>query len=114
MIAVDRTVRDARSSRAQQAMAAAGRVGIRPAGILSSEIARDWPAFLTPGGRITVPDVPWLRGPVAALVGTATPLQLVTERLARERGTDPDPIRRQQLAWREAAALGEWSGLGDG
>ncbi len=45
--------------------------------------------------------------PVAALVGTATPLQLVTERLARARGTDPDPIRRDQLAYREAATLAD-------
>ncbi len=41
------------------------------------------------------------------VLGTATPLQLITERLARARGTDPDSIRRDQLAYREAATLAE-------
>ena len=68
---------------------------------------RDWPAFLLPSGRILVPEAPTLPAPVAALVGTATPLQLVTERLARARGSDPDPIRRDQLAYREAATLAD-------
>jgi hypothetical protein len=44
---------------------------------------------------------------VAALIGTATPLQMLTERLARARGTNPDPIRRDQLAYREAASLAD-------
>ena len=44
------------------------------------------PADRRRGGR--------LPAPVAALLGTATPLQLLTERIARARGTNPDPIRR--------------------
>jgi hypothetical protein len=80
---------------------------MRPGAILSAGLDREWPAFLAPAGRILVPEAPALPGPVAALVGTATPLQLLTERLARARGTDPDPIRRDQLAYREAAALAE-------
>ena len=107
LILADRAGRAARSARAQQAMAAAGRVGMRAAGILAAELDGDWPAFLLPAGRILVPEAASLPHPVAALVGTATPLQLVTERLARARGTDPDPIRRDQLAYREAATLGE-------
>ena len=55
----------------------------------------------------SLPESPTLPGPVAALVGTATPLQLLTERIARARGTNPDLIRRDQLAYREAASLAD-------
>ncbi len=107
LVLTDRDGRAARSARAQQAMAAAGRVGVRAAGILAAALDAEWPAFLLPAGRVLVPETELLPAPVAALVGTATPLQLVTERLARARGTDPDPIRRDQLAYREAATLAE-------
>jgi glucosamine--fructose-6-phosphate aminotransferase (isomerizing) len=106
LVLADREGRAARSGRAQQAMAAAGRVGVRAAGILAAGLDADWPAFLLPAGRVVVPEAD-LPAPVAALVGTTTPLQLVTERLARARGTNPDPIRRDQLAYREAATLAE-------
>jgi len=107
LILADRAGREARSARAQQALAAAARIGMRPGAILAADLDREWPAFLAPAGRLLVPEAPALPGPVAALIGTATPLQLLTERLARARGTDPDPIRRDQLAYREAAALAE-------
>lgn len=107
LILADRHERAARSARAQQAMAAAGRIGVRAAGILAEELDADWPAFLLPAGRILVPDVPTLPAPVAALIGTLTPVQVLTERLARARGTDPDPIRRDQRDYREAASLVE-------
>jgi glutamine---fructose-6-phosphate transaminase (isomerizing) len=107
LILADRAGRQARSARAQQALAAAARIGMRPGAILAADLDREWPAFLAPAGRLLVPEAPSLPGPVAALIGTATPLQLLTERLARARGTDPDPIRRDQLAYREAAALAE-------
>ena len=94
-------------ARAQQALAAAARIGMRPGAILAADLDREWPAFLAPAGRILVAEAHALPGPVAALIGTATPLQLLTERLARARGTNPDPIRRDQLAYREAAALAE-------
>ena len=107
LILADRDARAARSARAQQAMAAAGRVGARAAAILAEDLDAEWPAFLLPAGRILVPEAPALPAPVAALLGTATPLQLLTERLARARGTNPDPIRRDELAYREAATLAE-------
>ncbi len=107
LILADRDGRADRSGRGQQAMAAAGRVGVRAGGILAADLDADWPAFLLPAGRILVPEAPGLPAPVAALVGTTTPLQVLTERLARARGTDPDPIRRDQLAYREAATLAE-------
>ena len=107
LILADRAAREARSARAQQALAAASRVGIRPGAILAADLDRDWPAFLAPSGRILVSESPTLPGPVAALVGTATPLQMLTERIARARGTNPDLIRRDQLAYREAASLAD-------
>jgi fructoselysine-6-P-deglycase FrlB-like protein len=90
LILADRAGRAARSARAQQAMAAAGRVGVRAAGILAAELDADWPAFLVPAGRILVPARP--ARPVAALVGSATPLH-GDGRLAAP-AADPDPIRR--------------------
>jgi fructoselysine-6-P-deglycase FrlB-like protein len=107
LVLADRDGRAARSARAQQAMAAASRVGVRAAGILAEELDADWPAFLLPAGRILVPEVPGLPAPAAALLGTATPLQVLAERLARARGTNPDLIRRDQHAYREAATLAE-------
>jgi hypothetical protein len=41
------------------------------------------------------------------LLGTATPLQLLTERIARARGTNPDAIRRDDQRYRDAAAAAE-------
>ncbi len=107
LILADRAGREARSARAQQALAAAARIGIRPTAILAADLDGAWPAFLTPGGRILAAEAPALPGPVAALIGTTTPLQLLTERLARARGSNPDLIRRDQLAYREAGAMAE-------
>jgi fructoselysine-6-P-deglycase FrlB-like protein len=107
LVLADRDGRSVRSARAQQAMAAAGRIGARAGGIIADDLDAEWPMFLLPAGRILVPEAPGLPAPVAAIVGTATPLQLITERLARARRTNPDPIRRDALAYREAATLTE-------
>lgn len=107
LILADRDGRAARSARAQQALAAASRVGAMAGGILAEELDEEWPVFLLPAGRILAGEAAELPGPVAALIGTATPLQVLTERLARARGTNPDLIRRDQLAYREAAALAD-------
>ena len=58
---------------------------------------------LTPAGRLVVGESPTLPAPVAALIGSATPLQLLTERLARARGTNPDLIRRDDPTYLAAA-----------
>ncbi len=129
LLLADGHARAERSARAQQAMAAASRVGARAGGILAEGLDREWPAFLLPAGRILVPETaavpisglppapglsltpglssPGLPAPAAALLGTVTPLQLVTERLARARETNPDLIRRDERAYREAASLAE-------
>ncbi len=60
-----------------------------------------------PPGRIVIPEASSLPSPVAALLGTATPLQLLTERIARARGVDPDAIHRDVDRYREAADAAE-------
>lgn len=105
LILAERRARVERVARARQALAAAAAIGIRAAGIFSAEVAEALEPGLTPLGRVVVPEAPALPAPVAALLGTATPLQLIVERLARLVGTNPDPIRRTDPRYAEAAAV---------
>ena len=100
---VDRRGRPERLARARQALAGAQAIGIRAAAILAEELDGEIEAGLTPAGRILVPEAPDLPPSTAALFGTATPFQLVTERLARARGTNPDLIRREDPIYQRAA-----------
>ncbi|MFI5291452.1 MAG: SIS domain-containing protein [Candidatus Limnocylindrales bacterium] len=100
---------EARAARAAQALDAASVLGLRTAAILSAPAATALDAAAgagegapTPAGRL-VAHRPRVEGPGAALLASATPLQLLTERLARARGTNPDPIRRQDDRYREAS-----------
>ncbi len=103
LILTDREGRAERVARAREALAAARIVGLRAAAILAAEVDDALDANLTPAGRMLVDDAPGLASPVAALIGSATPLQLLTERLARARGTNPDLIRRDDPVYRDAA-----------
>ena len=103
LVLTDRDRRDERLERARGALRAAQVIGMEAAAILAADIAADLPTELTPAGRIVVPEAPALPSPVAALLGTATPLQSLTERLARARGVDPDAIHRDVDRYREAA-----------
>ena len=105
LILVDRAGRQERLSRVKQALAAARIIGVRAAAILASELDSQLGPELTPAGRLLVPDAPGLPPSVAALLGTATPLQLITERIARARGTNPDLIRRENETYRRAAEV---------
>jgi glutamine---fructose-6-phosphate transaminase (isomerizing) len=107
LILTDRNRRPERAKRAAQAVAAAPTVGVRIAAIVSSEVAEALPADATPLGRLVVPEAPELPSPVAALLGSATALQLLTERIARARGTNPDAIRRDDPRYLEAAAAAD-------
>jgi hypothetical protein len=82
-------------------------LGLRTAAILARDLDDEIEPSLTPAGRLLVDEAPSLPAPVAALLGTATPLQLLTERIARARGTNPDAIRRDDQRYREAAAAAE-------
>jgi fructoselysine-6-P-deglycase FrlB-like protein len=103
LILADRTARARRLERAGQLLAAAQLVGIRAAAILAAELDESVVSTLTPAGRLLVQDDPDLPAPVAALFGTASALQLLTERIARARGTNPDQIRRDDPVYRNAA-----------
>jgi glutamine---fructose-6-phosphate transaminase (isomerizing) len=107
LLLADRAARDERVARARQALAAAREIGARSAAILAAGVSAALDPALTPAGRIVVPDEPSLSAPVAALFATATPLQLFTERLARARGTNPDPIRRDDARYLAAADAAE-------
>ena len=105
LILTDRDQRAERAKRAAQALAAARGVGVRVAAIVSSAASLQGDA--APAGVLVVPDAPDLPAPVAALLGSATALQLVTERIARATGRNPDAIRRDDERYREAAAAAE-------
>ena len=105
LILTDRDQRAERLARARDALASVAVIGLRSAAILAAEPASEVPDRLTPAGRIVVPEAPALPTAVAALLGSAVPLQLITERIARVRGTNPDPIRRDDPIYREAASV---------
>jgi len=103
LLLTDRDRRPERVARARQALAAARVIGLRTAAIVAAEVDAALEPGLTPAGRLVVAEAPGLPSTVAALIGSATPLQVLTERLARARGTDPDPIRRDDPVYLAAA-----------
>ena len=107
VLLADREHRAERLARALAVLRAARVLEMRAAAIVAEDADGAIPAELTPAGRLRVAEAPGLPAPVAALLGTATPLQLLAERLARARGTDPDPIRRNDPRYRAAAEAAE-------
>jgi fructoselysine-6-P-deglycase FrlB-like protein len=103
LILTDRERRPDRLIRAAGALRAARVIGMDAAAIIATDVAAELPTDLTPAGRLVVPEAEALPPAVAALLGTATPLQLLTERLARARGVDPDAIHRDVDRYRQAA-----------
>ncbi|HET7169602.1 MAG TPA: SIS domain-containing protein [Candidatus Limnocylindrales bacterium] len=103
LVLADRHRRTERLARAAGALRAARAIGIETAAIISADAAIDLPTELTTAGRTVVPEAPDLPTPVAALLGTATPIQILTERVARARGVNPDPIHRDDERYRLAA-----------
>ncbi|HET9613971.1 MAG TPA: hypothetical protein VFP22_04080 [Candidatus Limnocylindrales bacterium] len=103
LILTDRDGRAERVARARDALAAAKVVGLAVAAIVAAGVSDELPAELTPLGRLVVNEAPGLSSPAAALLASATPLQLLTERIARVRGTNPDLIRRDDPVYRKAA-----------
>ena len=107
LVLTNRDQRDERLDRARQALAAARVIGLRAAAIVAADLDGALDPGLTPAGRLLVSEAPTLPAPVAALIGTATPLQLLTERLARARGTNPDLIRRDDPVYLAASAAAD-------
>ncbi len=94
---------EARAARAAGVLRAVAALGIKAGAILGAAHDASIPADLTPAGRLLVPAAPELPPTAAALIGSAVPLQLLTERLARARRVDPDPIRRDDPTYLRAA-----------
>lgn len=88
--------------RARAVLRSAAALGMRAAAILADDLATEIPAALTPAGRISVPVTALVPRTAGAAIGSAIPLQLLAERLARARGTNPDTIGREDP--RQAAA----------
>jgi len=107
VILVDGRGGERRWRRASQGMAAAARLGMPVAAILSSEAALAIPNALTPAGRIVLPRGEDALPPLRALLGGAAALQHLTLAMAAEAGVNPDLIRREEAPYREAAALVE-------
>lgn len=103
LILTDPTRADERARRAAGVLRAVAELGVQPGAILSADHADRLPVALTPAGRLVIPPAPDLPPTVASALGSAVPLQLLTERLALVRGVDPDPIRRDDPAYLRAA-----------
>jgi glucosamine--fructose-6-phosphate aminotransferase (isomerizing) len=88
--------------RARAALRSARTLAMPAVAILGARLGADVPLELTSGGRLTAPEANRIRPVAEALLGTAIPLQLLAERLARARGRNPDPIGRDDP--RQAAA----------
>lgn len=103
VIATDRRAAADRAKRIRGALAAARVIGMPAAAILSAGYDPLIPDGLANAGRIVVGDAPDLPAAAAALLGSAPGLQTLTERLARARGINPDPIHRDIDTYRRAA-----------
>jgi glucosamine--fructose-6-phosphate aminotransferase (isomerizing) len=88
--------------RAAAVLRSAAALGMPAAAIVAADLGDDLPLDLTPAGRAATPLTTRLPRMVAAAVGAAVPIQLLAERLARARGTNPDTIGREDP--RQAAA----------
>jgi glucosamine--fructose-6-phosphate aminotransferase (isomerizing) len=88
--------------RSRAVLRSAAELGMLAAALIAADLGDDVPNELTPAGRLSVPLAGGLPRTVAAALATAIPLQLLAERLARTRGTNPDTIGRDDP--RQAAA----------
>ncbi len=100
LIAADDSQADARRARAAGAIRAAAEVGC-VIGVIAGPAYREGLG----AARLVAPEAGTAGLPraAAALIASAVPLQLLTERIARLRGVNPDPIRRDEPAYLRAA-----------
>ncbi|MEO8208074.1 MAG: SIS domain-containing protein [Chloroflexota bacterium] len=103
LILTDPVARGARTARGLDVLRACRELGLRTGVITTPIVAEEIDPTLTPAGRILIPEAPELPDPVASLIGTAIPLQRLTERMAIARGINPDPIRRDDPRYLAAA-----------
>jgi fructoselysine-6-P-deglycase FrlB-like protein len=92
-----------RAARSAGVLRAAAAIGVAAGAILSEAHAASIAGSLTPAGRLVVPAAPSLPATISSILGSAVPLQVLTERLARVRRVNPDPIRRDDPRYLAAA-----------
>jgi fructoselysine-6-P-deglycase FrlB-like protein len=88
--------------RSRAVLRSAMALGMPAAALLAADLGDDLLLPLTPAGRLSVPLAGKLPRDMGAALAAAIPLQLLAERLARARGTNPDSIGRDDP--RQAAA----------
>lgn len=81
--------------RARKVLAAAEALGMPSAAILAETFDGALAANTTPAGRIVLPQIGRVPGLAGPLLAAAVALQLLTERLARARGVNPDTLGRE-------------------
>ena len=82
--------------RARRVLEAARRLGVTAAAIADESAASQLPEELTAAGRIVLPHTGRVPGAAGSLLASAMALQVLTERLARVRGVDPDTLGREE------------------
>jgi fructoselysine-6-P-deglycase FrlB-like protein len=107
VIVADRRHRDRRAERAESALRAARRLGMRTALLATQDVLDSIEPELASAGTVALPELESAPAPVAALTATALGLQQLTLALVHEAGVNPDLIRREEEPYREAAALTE-------
>jgi fructoselysine-6-P-deglycase FrlB-like protein len=103
LLATEPAASERRLARGRTLLAAARVPGLRTAAIVAHDVELD-PA-LTSAGVLRLPAAPGVPPQLAALATGALGLQLLTASLVHRAGTNPDRIRREDRAYREAAAL---------
>jgi fructoselysine-6-P-deglycase FrlB-like protein len=88
--------------RSRAVLRSAEALGMPAAALIAADLGDDLPLALTRAGRMSVPLAGGLSRMASAALASAIPLQLLAERLARARGTNPDAIGRDDP--RQAAA----------
>jgi glucosamine--fructose-6-phosphate aminotransferase (isomerizing) len=90
---------------AHELLMSARRIGLRTAAIVSSSLQGTIQGEGVSAGKLVIPHA-GLPEIVTSLVGGAVALQLLTVGAVHARGTNPDLLRREQAAYREAVAVG--------
>jgi len=90
---------------ARELLLAARRIGLRTAAIGGDALRGAIGAEEAGAGMFVLPAAP-LPEVATALLGGAVALQMLTLGVVRARGTNPDFLRREQAAYREAVTLG--------